>query len=167
MTERLEIALERIEAARSMTHRLLEDLTPDEWFWQPAEGMNPVAWHVGHLAFAQYFLCLKRLRGRTIEDESLITTHFLKKYKQGSRPTGDPEANYTPEEILAILAAVHERAKAELPEASDEELQKPSAPPHPVFETKIGAVEWCSQHEAMHAGQITLLRRLMGKPPRW
>ncbi len=167
MPTRLTIALQRIRDARSMTERMLEGLQPSDWFWQPADGMNPIAWHVGHMAFAEYFLCLKRLRGRIPEDESLVTTHFLKKYKQGSRPNADPGENYEPDAILRILAGIHEQAMRELGEQTDATLEVPSQPPHPVFTTKLGAIEWCSQHEMMHNGQITLLRRLMGKPPRW
>ena len=32
-------------------------------------------------------------------------------------------------------------------------------------ETKLGALFFCSVHEMMHAGQIGLLRRLLGKSP--
>jgi uncharacterized damage-inducible protein DinB len=33
--------------------------------------------------------------------------------------------------------------------------------------TKLEALFWCSQHELIHAGQIALLRRLIGKEPQW
>jgi hypothetical protein len=41
----------------------------------------------------------------------------------------------------------------------------PLEQPRPLFKTKLGAIEWCAQHEFVHAGQIALLRRLMGKAP--
>ena len=40
----------------------------------------------------------------------------------------------------------------------------PVAEPHPLFETKLGAVDYAAGHEMVHNGQIGLLRRLMGKP---
>lgn len=167
MRTRLEAALDRIRDSRSMTERMIDGVEPDEWFWQPAEGLGSIGWHVGHMAFAQYFLCLKRLRDRTEEDRTLIPTKFLKRYKQGSTPVGGAEGNESIEVIRATLAAVHERAMAELAVQTDEGLEVPSPPAHPIFETKLGAIEWCSQHEMMHCGQIALLRRLLGKPPRW
>lgn len=166
-TARLVPALERIRNSRSLTESFLEGLTPEEWFWQPDQGMNSIGWHVGHLAFAQYFLCLKRQRGRIESDEPLISTAFLKRYKQGSTPSGDPAKNMSVEEIRRVFDGVFELALSELADRTDEELDVPSAPQHPVFDTKLGAVEWCSQHELMHCGQIVLLRRLMGKSPRW
>ena len=44
------------------------------------------------------------------------------------------------------------------------ELDWPAEPPHPRFKTKLGAIEYSPFHEYVHAGQIAMLRRLMGKP---
>lgn len=164
---RLGPAIERIKFSRGMTESFLDDLTPDQWFWQPAEGMNHIGWHVGHLAFAMYFLCLKRVRDRTVADESLISTAFLKRYKRESRPSADPADNFPIETLRQVFDGVYATALAELPGYEDVDLDVPTAPPHPVFDTKLGAIEWCSQHELMHCGQIVLLRRLMGATPKW
>jgi hypothetical protein len=64
-----------------------------------------------------------------------------------------------------VFGAVHQQALTELGQWTDAELDVPVEQPHPVFKTKLGSVEWCSQHELVHAGQIAFLRRLMGKPP--
>lgn len=167
MRDRLAAALGRIRASRKMTETFLDGVVDEQWFWQPAEGMNHIAWHVGHLAFAQYFLCLKRIRDRIEPDETLISTAFLKKYKRASKPSGDPAENFSVEAIRRVFAEVHERSLAELASRTDAELDTPTHPAHPIFSTKLGGVEWCSQHELMHAGQIVLLRRLMGKAPTW
>ncbi|TWT42473.1 DinB family protein [Botrimarina hoheduenensis] len=167
MQTRLAPALERIRFSRQMTATFLEGLTADEWFWQPQPEMNHIGWHVGHLAFAQYFLCLKRVRDRIEADESLISTSFLKRYKRESTPSGDPAKNETPAELRRVFDGVFELSLAELTDRTDQELEVPTLPAHPVFDTKLGAIEWCSQHELMHCGQIVLLRRLMGKSPTW
>jgi uncharacterized damage-inducible protein DinB len=72
------------------------------------------------------------------------------------------------EEIRRVFDAVHQQAIRELVQRTDAELDAPVERPHAAFTTKLGAVEWCAPHEMLHAGQIGLLRRLMGKPPlRW
>jgi uncharacterized damage-inducible protein DinB len=38
---------------------------------------------------------------------------------------------------------------------------------HALVRTKYQALAWCAQHEVVHAGQIGLLRRLLGHPPVW
>jgi hypothetical protein len=54
---------------------------------------------------------------------------------------------------------------SELTGRSDAELDEALAEPHPRFKTKLAAIEYSPHHEAVHAGQIALLRRLMGKQP--
>ena len=39
--------------------------------------------------------------------------------------------------------------------------------PHSLFETKMGALYWSARHEMLHAGQIGLLKRLVGIPAAW
>jgi hypothetical protein len=44
-------------------------------------------------------------------------------------------------------------------------LAEPLDEPYAVYPTKLGAIVFCAHHEMLHAGQIGLLRRLLGKPP--
>ena len=162
---RLQVAVERIERARRYTQQFLDGLMPEEWFWHPAEFTTHVAWQVGHLAVAQYNLCLRRIRGRTEADEKFMPESFFDRFKLGSTPAAGAENNPPLEEIQRVFAAVHRQSLAELAERTDAELDVPADPPHPAFQTKLGAVEYTPLHEMVHAGQIALLRRLMGKPP--
>ncbi len=162
---RIELALDRIRASRNFTQSFLKDLTAAEWYWSPAELTTHVAWQVGHLAVAQYNLCLRRIRDRTTADEALIPDGYLDAFKLGSQPAADRAKVPPLDEINRVFEAVYQQALAELAGHSDAEFDQPVEQPHPVFKTKLGAIEWCSQHELVHAGQIALLRRLMGKPP--
>ena len=162
---RLAAALEQLDFSRKYTKMFLEDLTPAEWLWRPSEVLTHIAWQVGHLAFAEYSLCLKRQRGLTPEDETLFPAAFVERFKKGSEAAADEADNPSVDKLQQALDAVHAQALAELSERSDEDLLAPTAPPHPMFDTNLGAVAWCAQHELVHAGQIALLRRLMGKKP--
>jgi DinB superfamily len=161
---RLQSALDRMERSRRYTKQFLSDLTPEEWFWQPSELPTHVAWQVAHVAVAQYALCLMRVRGKSEADGALLPEGFFDRFKRGSVPAAGPENNPPLEVIQRVFDAVHRQSLAELAERTDEELDVP-VDPHPAFKTKLGAVEFASQHELIHAGQIGLLRRLMGKPP--
>jgi hypothetical protein len=162
---RLEAAIERIQSARQYTSQFLTGLSDEEWFWSPRELTTHIAWQVGHLAVAQYNLCLRRVRGRTTGDESLVSDSFVDAFKLGSQPVAERAGNPPLEEIRRVFAAVHDTAVGELATCSDAELDVPLEQPHQVFKTKLAAVEYCPPHELVHAGQIALLRRLMGKPP--
>jgi uncharacterized damage-inducible protein DinB len=161
----LAAAVERMEMARRRTKEFVADLTPEEWFWHPVEFTTHVAWQVGHLAVSQYNLCLRRVRGRTEADKTLMPDSFIELFKLGSQPQAGAEKYPPIAEIRRVFDAVHEQSLAELANRTDEALDVPLEQPHPVFKTKLGAVDYASSHEMVHNGQIGLLRRLMGKPP--
>jgi uncharacterized damage-inducible protein DinB len=161
-----ERAVESIRRAREYTVHLLGDIPTDDWFRMPHERVSHVAWQVGHLAFAEYRLALQRIRGQKPGDEQLIAPAFLEKFGRNSTPLGDPSAYPPPDEIRRVFDAVHRRALEEVSSTSDAVLAEP-ADPHPRFSTKAGSLVWCAEHEMMHAGQVGLLRRLLGKPPLW
>lgn len=162
---KLESALERIKFARQYTTRFLDDLSPDDWFWTPAELTTHIAWQVGHLAVAQYNLCMRRIRDRSDDDNEFMSDRFIELFQFGSTPSADRSHYPSIEEIRRVFDAVHEQAIQELSQCTDADLDVPVDKPHPVFKTKLAAVEYCEPHEMVHAGQIALLRRLMGKPP--
>ena len=162
---RVQVAAEQIELARRYTQQFLNGLAPEEWFWHPAQFTTHVAWQVGHLAVAQYNLCLRRVRGRTEADEAIMPEALFDRFKLGSQPAAGADNNPPLDEIRRVFDAVHQRSLAELAERTDAELDIPADPPHPAFQTKLGGVQYAPLHEMVHAGQIAMLRRLMGKPP--
>lgn len=162
---RLESAIERLRRSRVFVRQFLPDLITEEWFWSPPEYTTHIAWQVGHLAVAQYNLCLRRVRGRTEDDLTLIPDAFIEAFKLGSQPVAGAKNNPPLEEIQRVFDAVHHQSLTELPLVDNAELDSPVDPPHPVFKTKLGAIEYSPQHELVHAGQIAMLRRMMGKPP--
>ena len=162
---RLQAALDRVAQARGFVKMFLADLTRDEWFWQPPEVTTHVAWQVAHLSVAQYRLCLERIRGRVAADDAFMPEAYLERFMLGSKPVAGVEHNPPIAEIQRIFDAVYQQSLTELAKRTDEEMDVPLEQPRPMFKTKLSAVEWCAQHEFVHAGQIALLRRLMGKAP--
>ncbi len=165
MTATLELAMSQIRFAREYTLTLLDGIESADWFRQPAEAVSHLAWQVGHLAMAQYGLCLFRIRGRADIDMDLMSSSFRKKFSKGTTPDPDPEKNPTPAEIRGVFDRVFEQTMKELPLVSNEVLQEPVDMPFAVTATKLGGLLFCSHHEMLHAGQIGLLRRLIGKSP--
>jgi uncharacterized damage-inducible protein DinB len=116
---------------------------------------------------AEYWLTLKRLRGERPTDHELISPEFLKQFGKGSVPEAEPARYPLPAEIRRVLDAIHQQALIELPGYSDSGLEQPPLFPHKLFNTKRDSLFWCARHEMLHAGQIGLLRRLLGKPSLW
>ncbi len=154
---------EQIDGTRAWTLKLLADLSGDDWGFQPAAGLAHAAWLCGHLACSQHLLIHTRCLQRPFLDDRFVA-HF---------PIGGPvkslrEHDYPPiAQILDILRDVHVRTLAALRDVSEDLLAQPCAgkdgAPHPHYTTKRGAIVHCDRHEAFHAGQIALIRRLTGK----
>lgn len=161
----LEVARKQIEFARRYTRSLIEDVEEELWFTIPAGCVTHVAWQVGHLAMAQYGLCLFRIRGRRSEDAELMSSAFRKKYFKGTTPDADPAKNPAVNEIRTVFDRVYEQALDEMAGYDETDLKEPIDEPYAAFSTKLGGLLFCSHHEMMHAGQIGLLRRLLGKSP--
>jgi hypothetical protein len=164
---RLALALDQIVLTRKYTLRLLDSIPPTEWFRQPKEGITHVAWQAGHIAIAEYWLTLNRIRGSRPEDSSLLPDGFAGQFGRETVPNPDPTKSPSPEELRAILDRVHNQTLLEVPKLTEAELDQPVTKPHPFFSNKFQALLWCSHHEMVHAGQIGLLRRLFGYPPLW
>jgi uncharacterized damage-inducible protein DinB len=165
MLPALELPLQQIKDARKYTLSLLEDLEPGDWFRMPSEGVTHIGWQVGHMAMAQFRLCLERLRNLQPGDWDLISKDDLRRFAKGTTPEDNASAYPGPEEIRAMLDRVFDAVVREVPQYEGDDLDTPLVNPHPIFKTKLEALYFCSKHEMLHAGQIGLLRRLMGKPP--
>ena len=165
MLPELEQPLQQIKDAREYTRSLLADLGPDDWFRMPHEGVTHIAWQAGHIAMAQFRLCLERLRNLQPGDWDLISKDFIRAFAKGTTPSADSAAYPEPAEIRATMDRVFEAVVREVPEYDGTDLNSLLSNPHPIFKTKLEALSFCSKHEMLHAGQIGLLRRLIGKPP--
>jgi uncharacterized damage-inducible protein DinB len=143
----------------------MESVEPEAWFRFPAGGVTHVAWQVGHIAVAEHYLTMLRIRGQRPEDGQLVPRTFSKCFGKGSVPTETASDYPSVEEIRSVFDAVHRRALDELAALPDESLDQKVDPPHPAFSTKLGALQFCPMHEMIHAGQIGLIRRLLGAEP--
>ncbi len=153
----------QLKTVRKYSENFLDNTDVEDWFRMPSEGVTHIAWQVGHMAIAEYGLALKRVRGRIAEDAGLVSDEFLALFGKGSIPDADAGKYPPAAEIRGVFDRVHQQAIQELQSLSEEVLDEASDPPHPMFNTKRGAIEWAAQHELLHAGQIGLLRRLLGK----
>jgi len=156
-------AISRICTARRYTEDLLANVEDDDWFRLPAGGVSHIAWQAGHLAVCEYGLAMKRVRGVCPEDEQLLSAEHFQLFGKGSVPSEDASRYPSVAEIRELLTRVHTAALNELESLDAAAANEAVAdPPHPMFNTKLGALDWCASHEFLHAGQIGLLRRQLG-----
>lgn len=152
-----------LDGTRCWTLKLIADLKGDDWTFQPAPGLGHALWLCGHLASAQHLLVHVRCLGGGVLDES-----FTKHFPTGGAVKSAKEYNYpSVQTVLATMDEVHEKTLAAVRGMSDAVLAEAAfggdGKPHPHYKDKAGAVAHCNRHEAFHAGQIALIRRLLGR----
>ncbi|HEY1186294.1 MAG TPA: DinB family protein [Gemmata sp.] len=146
---------------RQMVHWMTDDLTDAEFAFQPVAGANSAAWIVGHLA-----VTARRTAERLgATDLPPLTEEFVAQYsvtKKAAEP--HPELG-TRADLFPLLDRcvdlLIDAARALPPEA----LSNPPANPGPFASNYGEAVLFGAMHFAMHCGQLSTIRRALGKPP--
>jgi hypothetical protein len=157
----LALLINRIEAARRWTKSLLWDVRDEEYFFQPSPGLHTPAWIVGHLTWAQWGLVAVRCFGRPP-----LAEPYPGLFGRGTTPSGDASKHPKPAALRAELDRVHGEAIGLIRTMSEAQLGgPPGGDPHPMFTTQAELVGMVAMHESFHAGQLALLRRLMGHAP--
>jgi uncharacterized damage-inducible protein DinB len=143
-----------------MVRRFCEDLKPEEYLHRPAAGANCTAWVIGHLTLTKRSM-LERLE---VKDLPPLPEGFEKRF---SRDEGSPQASeFGDVTTLLPLFEQHCHALMQAVQKSPvEQLDQPLPKPHPLFSTLGEMVNFMALHAALHAGQITIIRRSMGRPP--
>jgi len=155
---------EQLRGTRDWTLKLLADIADDGWYFQPAPGLAHPLWLCGHLAASQNTLVHVRCLGRSVLGDD-FATHFP---IAGPVKSAAEHVYPLPAEVREIMDEVHTKTFRAVCEMSDALLSEPAFAKdgalHPHYRDKRGAVTHCFRHEAFHAGQLALLRRLLGKP---
>jgi hypothetical protein len=146
---------------RKMVRLMCDDLSEAEFQHQPIPGANSAAWIVGHLAVTVRRTA-ERLGATNLPP---VSEELLTRFTTTKQPAG-PQSNLgTREELLALLDASVEKLVEVLPQVPADSLSGPSSMPS-RFATNYGeAILFGAMHITMHCGQISTIRRSLGKPP--
>ncbi len=140
----------------NINYRVLEmntgGLSHDESLQQPEPGGNCLNWVLGHIVASRNSML--KLAG----EEPIWSEAAAAPYARGSDGLRDVSRARPLAEILADLRRAQERLLGRLGRMSDADLAAP------VKDGTVGSqLAFLHFHEAYHAGQVGLLRRLLGK----
>jgi uncharacterized damage-inducible protein DinB len=146
---------------RRMVHGFVDDMTAEEFHHQPVPGANSAAWIVGHLA-----VVARRTAERLGATElPILTEEFVGRFSQTKKPAGTQATLGDKAELLALLDDSIEKLMEAVLKLPIEALTGPPPTSGP-FSTNYGeAVLFGAMHMTMHCGQISTIRRSLGKPP--
>lgn len=144
-----------------LLHRMVDDLTPEEWSRQPVPGANSAAWVIGHLA-----LTLRNgLRRLNAADVPAFPADLEAKFQTTKQAAGEQTGYGDAKALLSIFDACLERFTAAVKGLSAEALAGVSDIRAPFATNRAEAVLFGALHIAMHTGQLSTIRRSLGKPP--
>ncbi len=144
-----------------MTHKALADIPEEKMRNQPAAGMNPPAWILGHLCFA--------LNGayRLLGQPSMLPDEYSTWFGPGSKLEALPSQLPTKKEMLSHMSQIGEMILAALTKVTDADLAKPHGMRllKEELKTKGDLLQHLLfTHQSIHIGQLTVWRRLSGFP---
>jgi uncharacterized damage-inducible protein DinB len=156
-----EIELWRSQArmARDVVNANTHGLTHEDSLVEPRPGGNRLNWVLGHLlSVYDGFLPL-------LQQEPVIGTATLRPYMRGAPPLENPAHAMDFGKLLAAWNQASERVDAGLAGLDPEILDRPVAesPSGNPDETVRSLITTVMFHQAYHAGQTAVLRRIAGR----
>lgn len=148
---------------KALIHRMIDDLTPAEFHHQPFPGANSAAWIVGHLAATNRRLA-ERLGATGLPE---VPAELAVKLATTKQPAGDQSGLGDPAELVRLFDLYTDAVIAAVANVPADQLDAPAPFPLPAVATNLGEglLFIGGFHPTMHSGQLSTIRRSLGKPP--
>lgn len=155
----LEVLRQQVRMTQYVLRLNTEGVTHQESLIQPEPDGNCLNWVVGHLA------CVYNNVLPLVGQEPVMDADALKRYDRGSPPLRDPAEAIELGELLAAFDRATERLEAGLAALTADDLERPApfSPGGDPDETVRSLLATVTFHQAYHAGQTGILRRIVGK----
>ena len=148
-----------LETSRRMLHMFVDDLTPEERRYRICPEANCIDWLVGHLVLTE-----QRFHAVFGAESPPLPPGFDVTFARDDVATRRADYGDT-SGLMALFDQQRNITIDRVSQLNQEQLIVPLAKPHPRFSTLGEAAVFCSIHVMMHAGQMSMIRRMQGKPP--
>jgi hypothetical protein len=155
-----DVLVHGLMTSKMMLRFFTEDFKPDEYLHRATEKSNCAAWIIGHLALTDRSVA-KSLGATDLPE---LPAGFDKRF---SRDEGCPQAS-TFGDVGALWPTFEKHRDlliATVQRASQEQLDQPASRQTPMYKTLCEMIDFISLHTCVHIGQITTIRRSLGRPP--
>ncbi len=142
--------------------KYIEDLSDAELTVVPIEGMNHIAWQVGHLIATERMM----VEGLKPGTSPPLPAGFEAAHPRDEKDRpADPKAYKTKAEYLGLFKAQRAATLQALEAMSDAEMDSPAPERFQRMAPTAGAVyNLAGTHILMHVGQFVAVRRALKKP---
>jgi hypothetical protein len=155
-----EVLKHMLKANEHMLNWYVSDLSDAELLVKPVPNANHIAWQLGHLISTEAKSMQPKIPGMSV---IALPDGFDKQHsKEMSNST---TGFYTKAEYLALRKATRDALLAALDKFPDADLDKdPQMGWGDMVPTFASLFALAANHDMMHIGQFTVVRRLLGKP---
>jgi uncharacterized damage-inducible protein DinB len=156
-----EMANLQFHVSNIVIKRNLGEITHEQSLIQPKPAGNCINFILGHIVATRCNF-IKMLGG-----ESVWKDDDIKKYDRHAAPLTDPAEAKPLNEIWQALDQTQQRIAAAVSKLDNEKLKQkaPFSPTNNPDETYGSILAVFAFHDAYHAGQTGVLRRIIGLPP--
>ncbi|MFH1418905.1 MAG: DinB family protein [Planctomycetota bacterium] len=156
-----EVVEANLRMADTVLHTLVSGLSDEELLARPVDGANHIAWQLGHLVGAEYFL-ISQIADQV---EMAIPVGWREGYTTETAKLDDQTCFESKDRYLELYAAQRQATLNLLKELPPEQLTEPGPDFLQTVVHTVGELFlFQAHHELMHAGQFTVIRRKLGKP---
>ncbi len=141
----------------SAVRRLVDDVTDEESLVRGKDNLQHIRWQTGHLVYNAYLIL------RSLGEPGSLPDNWDTLFRRGCGFSDDANMYPSMAELRDKLYWFYDQIKARASKMSDDELDQ-VLDPEPVFDTgAMNAALFFCTHEFYHAGQIVIIRRILGR----
>jgi uncharacterized damage-inducible protein DinB len=149
-----------LSASAKLLNRMVADLSTAELTAQPIAGANSIAWILGHLTFVDR-RAIRKILGNAPELPEGYEAQFQMTGKLAEQQNTLPDVRFIIEKFNENRALFIESLTKVTPEMTREPMESKSG----LFSTLGEMISFLSVHTGFHTGQVSSIRRILGKPP--
>lgn len=151
-----------LESTRGLLKWFIDDFSDADLFVRPAPRANHMAWQIGNVIGGDIFLLKGVFPNARFPD---LPPGFAELHGSAGAAKDGPEGFLNKAEYIALFDAVRSAVIDFAGTLTDHDLDKPTSGDMAKFAPRIcDLFLLVANHTIMHAGQATVIRRILGKP---
>jgi hypothetical protein len=149
-----------LQGSQALLGMALGDLSDQDLLVRPVPTANHIAWQLGHVISAEQRM-MKTLGGTPPP----LPEGFAEQHKKETAGVDPPKGFSTKAEYLDLFNKTRAAMIETVGKLSEADLDKPTEGPVARIAPNFGALALlAANHPIMHLGQISVVRRKLGKP---
>jgi hypothetical protein len=158
----VQVVAQALGSTQFLINSYLGDLSDADLLVRPVPGANHTAWQIGHLINAEVFLVKEELPDAPYPD---LPAGFGENHGPRAVTNDGPDGLLSKADYLDLFAKVREATIAHVLKLTDADLDRPTRGRMSKLAPTLGShLVLVANHTLMHGGQVSVVRRKLGKP---